>query len=183
MSDILPSCMMPDGGEACPGYYQKCLEIERLQAEVARLQKKSELHKQAADRWLPCPDHRDKRELVDGCTVSLAECHSFTNSPYLYADSAVKTVVLQPVPLLFRWGHLFYRLAARSRDSRINNTGSFLPNGPSFYSVSHGCSLRASLRCNCSSVSRSIWACVKIGNPLLVHQDGVCIIKSASHCW
>ena len=37
MSDILPSCMMPDGGEACPGYYQKCLEIERLRKENERL--------------------------------------------------------------------------------------------------------------------------------------------------
>ena len=48
-------------------------ETERLKAEVARLQKKSELHKQAADRWFPCPDHRDKRELVDGCTVCQIE--------------------------------------------------------------------------------------------------------------
>ena len=49
--------------------FSDCLKQEclRLQTEVAKEKAKNRLHENAVNRWLPCPDHRDK--VSGGCYV------------------------------------------------------------------------------------------------------------------
>lgn len=55
-------------------------DIHRLEAEVKRLNRIIELKNHTIDRWVPCPDHRDKTK--DMCYV----CENEYLKRKLYGD-------------------------------------------------------------------------------------------------
>ncbi len=42
MSNVLPDCMMPDGGDPCKGYTDTYEELREARAEIARLTRENE---------------------------------------------------------------------------------------------------------------------------------------------